>query len=52
MRTNRVLRKIENWLNVNKLFINCAKSKVMLMGRSEENISLKGVNLEYVESFK
>ena len=40
---------------MNKLFINCTKSKVMHLGMDGESLSpiyLNGVNLEYVDSFK
>lgn len=52
---NGTLRKLEDWLNMNKLFINCTKSKVMQLGVGGEGLSpiyLNGVNLEYVDSFK
>ena len=42
-RMNRTLRKLEDWLNMNKLFINCTKSKIMHLGmgggRFKSNLS-------------
>ena len=54
-RMNNVLKGLEKWLKLNKLFINCSKSKVMHLGAAREGISpiyMNGVNLEYVDSFK
>ena len=57
-RMNETLRKLEDWLNRNKLFINCTKSKVMHFGDGwgkllKSNLPyLNGVHLEYVDSFK
>ena len=48
-RMNGTLRNLEDWLNMNKQFINCTKSKVMHLGMGGESLSpiyLNGVNLE------
>ena len=52
---NGTLRKLEDWLNMNKRFINCTKSKVMHLGMGGGGLSpiyQNGVNLEFVDSFK
>ena len=51
-RMKGTLRKLEDWLNMNKLFINCRKSKVTHLGMGGKGLSpiyLNGVTLEYVD---
>ena len=38
-RMNETLRKLEDCLNMNKLFINCTESKVMHLGMGGESLS-------------
>ena len=53
---NDELAKIHNWLNVNKLYLNVAKTKAMLFHMPQKEIyhlqlKIAGSNIEFIDNF-